>query len=52
MALAGDDEIGLLEAGGEADEAGDEVEAGLETGAEHEQTTAESARRRRRRGRW
>ncbi len=43
VALAGDDEVGILEAGGKADEVRHEVEAGEEAGAQHEQAAAEAA---------
>ena len=38
MALARDDQVGPLQTGGQADEAGDEVEAGLDAGPQGDQT--------------
>ena len=43
MAFAGGDQVGLLDAGGEADEAGDEVEARFEAGTEDVEAAAETA---------
>ena len=44
VAFAGDDEVGVFEAGGQADDPGHEVEARFEAGAEDGQAAAETAR--------
>ena len=52
VALAGDDQVGALHAPGQADEAGDEVEARLDAGARARPGRRPGRRRRRRRARW
>ena len=51
MALAGDHEVGARQTAGQADQAGHEVEAGLDAGAERDEPAGEAAGRAARRAR-